>query len=56
MTEYRGHSQFSWFFMLFAFILFLIAALISGGVISGSLPWLIAGGLTAMALSFLVGW
>ncbi len=56
MSEYRGHSQFSWFFMLTAFVFFLLAALISGAVISGSLPWLIAGGLTAMALSFLVGW
>jgi hypothetical protein len=56
MGEFHGHSQFSWFFMLIAFILFLIAALLAGGVITGSLPWLIAGGLTAMALSFLVGW
>jgi hypothetical protein len=37
-----------------AFVFFLLATLLAGGVISGSLPWLIPAGLTCIALGFLV--
>jgi hypothetical protein len=42
--------------MLIAFILFLLATLTVGGVITSHESWFVDGGLTAMALSFLTGW
>ena len=42
--------------MLLAFVLFLIAALTAGHVISSSMKWAVDAGLAAMALSFLTGW
>ena len=56
MNDFRGHTGVGWLFMLVAFILFLIATLTVGGVISSSLPWAVDGGLAAVALSFLAGW
>lgn len=41
--------------MIIAFVLFLLAALLAGGVIAATgLGWLIPAGLACMALSFLV--
>jgi len=35
------------------FVLLLIATLVTGGVITAALPWLLPGGLCALALGFL---
>lgn len=41
--------------LLLALVLFILAALIAGGVITGAnLSWLLAGGLAAFALAQLV--
>jgi hypothetical protein len=40
--------------LITAFIFFTIAALIAGGVVTGSLPWLVPGGLAAFVLAMLV--
>jgi hypothetical protein len=37
-----------------AFVFFFLDTLLVGGVISGSLPWLLPAGLSALTLSFLV--
>lgn len=42
-------------FLVIALVLFLLAALLAGGVITASgLGWLVPGGLAAAALAFLV--
>ena len=41
-------------FLLIAVVLFLLATLVAGGVVSGSLVWAVPGGLTAFALAFLL--
>jgi hypothetical protein len=42
-------------FFFFSFVLFLLATLVAGGVITASLPWLIPAGATAAVLAFLWG-
>jgi hypothetical protein len=56
MNEYRGHPVASWVCMLIAFVLFLLAAMTAGGMISSHDDWFVDGGLAAMALAFLIGW
>jgi hypothetical protein len=47
---------FSILFMLIAFVLFVILALVEGGVITwASGAWTLGGGLASMVLSFLCG-
>ena len=49
--------RFTWnrLFLLVAVVLFLLATLVAGGVISMSgSGWLLPGGLTALAVAFLV--
>lgn len=41
-------------FLVAAVILFLLATLTAAGAISGGLAWAVPGGLTALALAFLV--
>jgi hypothetical protein len=41
-------------FLLIAVVLFLLATLVAGGIVSGSLGWAVPGGLTAFALAFLL--
>jgi hypothetical protein len=40
--------------LLIAVVLFLLATLVAGGIVSGSLGWAVPGGLTAFALAFLL--
>jgi hypothetical protein len=40
--------------MLLAFIFFLLQTLITGGVFSSSVTWLLPAGLASLALAFLV--
>jgi hypothetical protein len=40
--------------LILALILFILAALASGGVISASLAWLVPAGLAALTAAFLV--
>ena len=41
-------------FLLAAVVLFLLATLAAAGIITGSLGWAVPGGLTALALAFLI--
>lgn len=41
-------------FLLIAVILFLLATLVAGGIITGDLGWAVPGGLCAFALAFLL--
>jgi len=40
--------------MILALIFFVLAALLAGGVIAGSLAWLVPAGLATLTLAFLV--
>jgi putative effector of murein hydrolase LrgA (UPF0299 family) len=40
--------------LFIAVVLFLLATLVAGGIVSGSLGWAVPGGLTAFALAFLL--
>jgi hypothetical protein len=44
----------SWLFILIAFVFFLLATLIAGGVITANLPWLLPAGLTTYMVALLV--
>ena len=51
------HVSSPWFsraLMIVAAFLFLLLTLKEATIISGDLPWLLGGGLTAMTLSFLI--
>jgi hypothetical protein len=42
------------FFVLLAFVFFLLATLTAGGVITSDLPWAIPAGLTSFTVSLLI--
>lgn len=41
-------------FLIIAFVLFVLGAVVAGGIVSGNLPWLLPAGLASLTLALMV--